>query len=172
MYIYSIPRRNLQMDFMQLPSQWDMFGHRMSDFRIYQNLSKNGKKVARLCVFYLSNSVCSDKDTHFSKTVTKELCMIVQNQNRLKIKISIASITFGLQKREVSNLSLALAKFSETLKFLWPKVCVLALIAGMPTSSGTQPNTLSQGIFKSVASPPARSLKVQVNIQTHKTTLG
>lgn len=73
------------MDFIQLPPKWDMLGHYMSDFRIYQNLSKNGKKVARLCVFYLSNSVCSDKDTHFSNTVTKELCMIghlTQNQNQ------------------------------------------------------------------------------------------
>lgn len=85
------------MDFIQLPQQRGVFGHHTS----------------------LSN----EEDTHFSRTVAKELCKIfhlTQNQNQ------DLHCLYHVQSSDKRSFKLALAKFSEMLRFLclrcvfWP----------------------------------------------------
>lgn len=78
-------------------------------------------------------SLSNDADTHFSRTVAKELCKIfhlTQNQDQ-----DLHGL-YHIQSSDKRSLKPALAKFSGMLRFLWPKVCVLALITVRPNPFG------------------------------------
>ena len=82
--------------------------------------------------------------THFSRNVAKELCMIFhQNQD--------LHCLYHLQFSERRSFKLTLVKFSEILRFFWPKVCVLALITVEDNSLGC-PSTLFPNEFSKVLS--------------------
>lgn len=120
-------QKSVQIDFIQLPQQWGMFGHHMP----------------------LSN----DEDTHLSRTVAKGLCTIfhlIQNRDQ------DLHCLHHLQSSDKKSFKFALATFSEIVRFLWLKVCVLALVTVRPTPFAAH-HSLSQWVFKSTALPWAES---------------